>query len=150
MSDSLNEAPKVYRVMKRDPSDNLPVVGSTNSAELGVRPSIDIIVNQAGNVEINAGGMSVAPQWRDLEFTRIPKRLRPIVRGAIGSNSSSCYKMGVGPFESGVVAEGLVLIPDEGKAPVTHGVIAPIQVVSITKYQMDLEKTRNSWQIDET
>jgi hypothetical protein len=53
-------------------------------------------------------------------------------------------------FESGVVAEGLVLIPDEGKAPVTHGVIAPIQVVSITKYQMDLEKTRNSWQIDET
>jgi hypothetical protein len=136
--------------MKRDPADNLPVTGSTSSSELGARPGIDITVDVAGNVVRDATGMSVAPRWRDLDFTRIPKRLRHKVPGAIGANSTSCFTMGAGPFQSGEVANGLELIPDQGQAPVTHGVIAPVQVVPLAQYQVDLENTRASWQIDET
>jgi hypothetical protein len=136
--------------MKRDPADNLPVVGLASSAELGARPGIDITVDAAGNVVLDASGMSVAPRWRDLDFTRIPRRLRRLVPGAAGANSTSCFTMGVGPFQQGPIADGLELIPDPGAAPVIHGVIAPIQVVSLTRYQGNLENTRADWQIDET
>ena len=61
-----------------------------------------------------------------------------------------CYAMGVGPFQNGVVANGLALIPDRDRNPVTHGVIAPVDVVSVAQYQADLENTRAAWQIDET
>jgi hypothetical protein len=135
--------------MKRDPADNLPVTGSTSSAELGARPGIDITVDIAANVVRDRSGMSVAPRWRDLDFTRIPKRLRHKLPGAAGANSTSCFTMGNGPFQSGVVASGLELIPDPGEAPVTHGVISPLQVVPFAQYQADLEKTRPAWQIDE-
>src|SRR4051812_28540432 len=99
--------PKVYRAMKRDQADGLPVRGSTSSSELGARPGVDVTVDPTGNVVLDASGMSVAPGWRHLDFTRIPKRLRPIVPGATGSNSTSCYTMGVGPFQTGLVASGL-------------------------------------------
>ncbi len=136
--------------MKRDPADDLPIVGSASSSELGARPGVDITVDAAGDVALDETGMSVAPAWRDLDFTRIPKRLRHIVPGATGANSTSCFTMGVGPFQNGLVANGLELIPDEGQAPVTHGVIAPVQVVPLAQYQADLENTRTAWQIDET
>jgi hypothetical protein len=136
--------------MKREPVDNLPVVGSTSSSELGARPGIDITVDVAGNVVLDARGMSVAPGWRNLKITRIPKRLRHIVPGAKGPDSTSCFTMGVGPFQNGVVANGLELIPDQGRAPVTHGVIAPVRVVPLAQYQTDLKNTRDVWQIDET
>jgi hypothetical protein len=136
--------------MKRDQADNLPVVGSTSSSELGARPGVDITVDAAGNVVLDSSGMSVAPRWRDLDFTRIPRRLRPLVPGATGANSTSCFMMGVGPFQNGIIASGLKLIPDQGQAPVTHGVIAPDQVVPLAEYQVNLEKTRADWQIDET
>ena len=146
----LTQPPKVYRAMKRDPSDNLPVVGSTSSSESGARPGIDITVDAAGNVVLDGGGMSVVPGWRNLKIYRIPKRLRRIVPGAKGANSTSCFTMGVGPFQNEVVANGLELIPDQGQAPVTHGVIAAVQVVPLAQYQTDLENTRAAWQIDET
>jgi hypothetical protein len=136
--------------MKRDRTDDLPVVGTTNSAELGARPGIDITVDGAGNVVLDASGMSVAPGWRDLEFTRVPKRLRHIVPGASGANNTACYTMGVGPFQRGLFAAGLELIPDQGQAPATHGVIAPVHVVTLVEYQADLANTRASWQIDES
>ena len=142
--------PKIYRTMRRDPVDDLPVVGSTSSSELGVRPGVDISIDTAGNVIRDRTGMSVAPGWRDLDFTRIPKRLRHLVPGASGANNTACYTMGVGPFENEVVANGLELIPDEERPPVTHGVVAPIQVVPLAQYQSDLENTRTAWQIDET
>jgi hypothetical protein len=144
------QPPKVYRAMKRNPVDNMPVVGSTNSSELGARPGIDISVDVAGNVVLDASGMSVAPGWRDLDFTRIPRRLRPIVPGATGANSTSCFTMGIGPFQNGVIAKGLELIPDQRQAPLTHGVIAPVPVVPLAQYQTDLANTRAHWQIDET
>jgi hypothetical protein len=142
--------PKVYRAMKRDSADNLPVVGITSSSELGARPGIDITVDGAGNVILDGSGMSVAPAWRDLEFTRIPRRLRHIVPGATGANSLSCYTLGMGPFQMGVIADGLELIPDQGPVPVTHGVVAPVGIVPIRQYEADLANTRAAWQIDES
>jgi hypothetical protein len=143
------QSPKVYRAMKRDPADNLPVVGSNSSSELGARPGVDITVDPAGNVVLDQGGMSVAPEWRNLDFTRIPKRLRPLVPGATGPNSSSCFTMGTGPFQRDAIANGLELIPDQGPAPVAHGVIAPVQVTPLADYQTDLANTRAACQIDE-
>ncbi len=136
--------------MRRDVSDGLRLVGSNSSSELGARPGVDITVDPAGNVVLDESGMSVAPAWRNLEFTRIPKRLHSIVPGASGANSTSCFAMGVGTFQRNPVANGLELIPDQGPAPVTHGVIAPVQVVPTAEYQSDLANTRAAWQIDET
>jgi hypothetical protein len=136
--------------MRRDPADNLPVVGTNSSSELGARPGIDITADPAGNVVLDESGMSVAPGWRDLEITRIPKRLRTLFPGAVGPNSSSCFALGIGPFQRGTVATGLELIPDQGPALVDHGVLAPVQVVPLANYQTDLANTRASWQIDET
>ena len=144
------QSPKIYRVMRRDPADDLPLVGSTSSSELGVRPGIDVAVDPAGDVVLDGSGMSVAPGWRDLADTRIPKRLRSIRPGASGPNGTACCTLGVGPFARGVVASGLELIPDGDTDPVKHGVIAPLQIVSIVQYQSDLGNTRAAWQIDET
>jgi hypothetical protein len=135
--------------MKRDPADDLPVVGSASSTELGARRGIDITVDAGGNVVLDERGISVAPGWRSLEFTRIPKRLRHLVPGAGGANSTSCFTIGSGPFQRALMADGLELVPDRGQAPVTHGVIAPSQVVPLGQYQEDLENTRAAWQIDE-
>ena len=141
----LTQPPKVYRAMKRNPTDNLPIVGSISSSELGARHGVDITVDAVGNVVLDSSGMSVAPGWRNLDFTRIPKRLRHIVPGSTGANTTSCFTMGVGPFKNGPVANGLELIPDQGQTPVTHGVIAPVQVVPMAQYQTDLENTRAAW-----
>lgn len=135
--------------MRLDPADNLPVVGSMSSSELGARSGIDITVDAAGSVVLDASGMSVAPAWRDLDFTRIPKRLKHLVPGAAGSNTTHCFTMGIGPFQNGMVAKGLELIPDQGPARITHGVIAPVQIVALAQYQADLASTRANWQIDE-
>ncbi len=148
-STPLVQPPKVYRAMRRA-KDGLPVVGSTSSSELGVRSGIDITIDAMGNVVLDGSGMSVAPGWRDHDFTRIPRRLRPIEPRATGANSMACFVMGVGPFQNGVIANGLELIPDPGPPPVTHGVVAPVQAVPLSQYQTDLENTRAAWQIDET
>jgi hypothetical protein len=89
--------------MKKEP-DGLPTVGPTN---LGVRPGTDIDLDIANNALANGKGMSVAPNWRDINVNRIPKRLRPIVLGARGNNSGFCFRMGDGPFQQGSFAKGL-------------------------------------------
>lgn len=58
--------------------------------------------------------------------------------------------LGDGPFQRGIIASGLELIPDQGSAPIHHGVIAPVQVVPLAEYQLDLQNTRAAWKIDET
>ncbi len=135
--------------MKVDPVDQLPVVGSNSSSELGVRAGVDISVDSVGNVILDASGMSVAPEWRNLEFTRIPKRLRTLVPGATGSNTTACFTCGTGPFLRSEVSKGLELIPDQGEGPISHGVIAPHHVVSLEIFQNNIESTRANWRIDE-
>jgi hypothetical protein len=129
--------PRVFRVMRKEP-DGLPTVSPTH---LGVRPGIDVDLDTQNNVLVNGKGMSVAPHWRDINVNRIPKRLRPIVPGATGSNNTFCFRAGSGPFAQAPFAQGLTLEPDSA----THGNIAPAQVVSLATYEADLAATRAAW-----
>lgn len=128
--------------MRKDP-DGLPTVSATS---LGIRPGVDVEVDAEGNVLVNGKGMSVAPNWRDINVNRIPKRLRPIVPGAGGSNNTYCFRAGEGAFMRAVFASGLILEPDSP----THGNIAPAKVVPLGTYAADIAATRPSWQEDET
>lgn len=134
--------PRVFRVMRRD-VDNLPTISPTS---LGVRAGTDVDLDSQGKVLVNGKGMSVAPNWRDINVTRVPKRLRPLLPGAAGSNAWSCFCAGTGPFEPGAFSRGLSLEPDSA----THGVLAPAEVVPLATYEADLAATRASWQVDET
>ena len=134
--------PRVFRVMKKD-LDGFPSISPTS---LGVRPDIDVDLDDQKNVLVNGKGMSVAPNWRDINVNRIPKRLRPIVLGARGSNSTFCFRTGNGEFQQGSFANGLTLQPDAA----THGNVAPAAVVPLVTYEADIAATRLDWQEDET
>ncbi len=134
--------PRVFRVMRKDP-DGLPTVSRTS---LGVRPGVDVDLDAQSNVLVNGKGMSVAPNWRDINVNRIPRRLRPIVSGAGGSNNTFCFRTGTGAFVQGAFANGLTLEPDSA----THGNVAPAQVVSLATYVADIAATRAHWHEDET
>ncbi len=134
--------PRVFRVMRKEP-DGLPTVSQTS---LGVRPGVDVDLDAQNEVMVNGKGMSVAPNWRDINVNRIPKRLRPIMPGANGSNNTFCFRTGDGAFGQGVFANGLTLEPDSA----THGNVAPAQVVPFATYEADIAATRPAWQEDET
>ena len=125
--------PKAYRVMKKNSGNDSPRVGSSSASELGARPGFDIKVDESGLVILDGSGMSVVPNWRNLEINRIPKRLKDIFPGAIGSPNQFCFSIGTGSFEKGADGTGLILIPDQGPEPVIHGTIAPEQAVTITQ-----------------
>src|SRR5438876_5728721 len=99
---------RVFRVMKKEP-DGLPTVSQTS---LGVRPGVDVDLDARDNVLVNGKGMSVAPNWRDVNINRILKRLRPIMSGAGGSNNTFCFRAGNGAFVQGFFANGVTLEPD--------------------------------------
>lgn len=134
--------PRVFRVMRKE-ADGLPAL---EARSLGVRQGVDIDTDAQGNVLVNGKGMSVAPNWRNISRTRVPKRLRPLVPGARGSNNTFCFRFGDGPFVQGELAKGLTLEPDSP----THGNVAPAQPVPLNTYEMDLAATRSAWQEDET
>jgi len=137
------DRPKVYRAMKKD-ADDKPTVAQTATG-LGVRSGTDIITDAAGNVVLDANGMSVAPGWRNLELHRIPKRLGSIIPGARGSDNTHCFTTGGGAFQRDPFARGLELIPDAAH----HAAVAPIAAVPLAEYEADLAATRLDWVIDE-
>jgi hypothetical protein len=128
--------------MRKEP-DGLPTISQTS---LGVRPGVDVDLDAQNHVLVNGKGMSVAPNWRDININRIPKRLRPILPGAGGSNNTFCFRAGDGAFVQGAFAHGLTLEPDSA----THGNLAPAQVVSLAAYEADIAATLPDWQEDET
>lgn len=135
--------PRVFRVMKKDTNDNLPVVAQNS---LGARRQTDVDVDAQNNVQVNGKGMSVSPNWRSINHKRIPKRKRDVVPGAQGSNNTFCFRHGTGPFVQGAVTNDLTLEPDSA----THGNVAPAQVVQFPAYEGHLAATRPDWVEDET
>src|SRR5687767_11743213 len=114
--------PLIYRSMTVE--GGKPLI--ENSARgLGVRigdaPGDDVSIDADGHVHPEAGGMSVAPSWRDLEVHRIPKRLKHVVAEARGSNRDACWRMGAGPFENAPIAARLVLRAESE----IHGYVEP-------------------------
>jgi len=134
--------PRVFRVMRKDP-DGLPTVSQTS---LGVRPGVDVDLDPQNSVVVNGKGMSVAPTWRDINVNRIPKRLRPILRGAGGSVHTFCFRTGDGDFVPGAFATGLTLEQDSA----THGNVVPAEAAPLATYEAHLAATRPAWQVDET
>lgn len=136
---------KIFRTMRKDPDDK-PTIGATRDC-LGVRVAIDVDVDSSGNVELNGKGMSVSPGLDAFPHFLVPRRLQEFFPRATGSNSLFCFAMGDGPFVAGIVAQGLVLIPDSP----THGVVTPEggEVAALTTYQANLAATREEWKIDE-
>ena len=128
----------IYRVMAQD--GNYPMVGDASN-RLGVRPGTDLPVDEHGNVRPGTGGMSVAPDWRSLPYYLIPKRLKPLLADARGTNSRRCWKMGEGPFEPGDVSQELTLRPDSPE----HGVVEPGELTSLAEFQAALAATRENW-----
>jgi hypothetical protein len=142
--------PTIHRSMKRA-TDGLPVVGS-NSKELGVRvppnPDPDIDLDPSDFVILNDKGMSVAANWRNFLAHLIPKRLKPLLPGAAGGNSLTCYKTGTGPFAAGAVSTDLNLVVKQGNNQ--RGNVVPAQVIHRDQFQADLAATRAQWSQDET
>ena len=135
--------PKVFRIMQVG-EDGLPIVNQT-ARGLGVRPGVDIELDQQGNVFVNGKGMSVNPAWRDAPFHRIPERLRHLVPDARGPASNTCFRFGTGTFRRATFADGLTLAPDSPK----HGTIAPATSVQLSAYEAALAATRSGWEPDE-
>lgn len=121
-----------------------PEVGAS-ARSLGVRPNTDIHVAPNGAVQPRTGGMSVAPNWRDLKGHRIPKRLKPLCEKATGNNTDRIWFMGEGVFENSQIDEYLELICESE----IHGSIGPVHAVHIGDLQAHLAMTRHRWQVDE-
>jgi hypothetical protein len=114
-------------------------------ARIGDVPPNDITIDEAGNVHPNAGGMSVAPSWRDLEVHRIPKRLKHIVPDARGSNADACWRLGTGSFDNSPVSALLAM----RKENEVHGFVEPAHLMAANSYVAALTETRDQWAIDE-
>lgn len=73
--------PTLYRAMKVDHVDGMPLAEST-ARGLGVRPGIDIPVDDFGLVDPGGGGMSVSPDAID----NLPPWRRPPEHGGSGDD----------------------------------------------------------------
>ena len=137
---------KVFRSMLAD--GGKPNVGS-ESKMLGVRvasnPQADIPVDGNGDVHPATGGMSVAPDWRKLPSFLIPKRLKPLIPDACGSNNLVFWSMGDGPFEENDLTDKLRFRPDPDD-PANHGFVEPNALMIIDHFQKALAETRDQWQ----
>ena len=105
----------------------------------------DVDLDAARRVVLNGKGMSVAPHWRELPFFLIPRRLVKEVPAARGSSSLYCFVMGDGEFQDGEISENLTLRVDSTR----HGIVVPLSLVSIDRFQADLAATREHWTVDE-
>ena len=129
--------------------DGRPSIAN-DARSLGVRvppaPKVDINIDSNGCVAPNSGGMSVVPDWRRLQFYRIPRRLRNLLPEASGSNSDACWRYGHGPFMSGEFADGLQLRVDNAD----HALVEPNDRIPFHQFEEFLSATRDGWIIDET
>ncbi len=138
--------PRIYRAMFRDVDK--PTVGPTKKTlgvQAGASRDDDVSPDANGNVVPGAGGMSVAPAWRDLPPHRIPRRLRPKCPEGAGQQQLCLLENGAGPFVNGRVHEHLQLRVDSA----VHGIVEPEMVLPLERFQSALAATREEWVIDE-
>ncbi len=135
--------PLIFRSMMRD--GDSPKIGR-KARMLGARIPGDLL-EKDGFVTPSTGGMSVSRSWRDLPAWHIPIRFKHLDPRAAGKQSDvSLWRIGLGPFTEGDVAEGLRLRTDSP----THGLVEPLETMSSEHYQEALAGTRDQWHcIDE-
>jgi hypothetical protein len=126
----------LYRAMRKD-LDGRPVVASSTSflspaRGLGVRPIVDIPVDDDGYVEPGLDGMSVAQGSADY----LPDHRRPTALG--GESDDPLWRI-----EEEEIGEALNYRLDE--PPPGHGVIEPAWRMTLEEYELGLAETRDAW-----
>ena len=144
--------PLLYRSMKEE--NGKPKIERSASG-LGVRVEgrhSDIDLETDGTVKMNYKGMSVVPSPEYLPAWRVYEGLAHIVEGASSTDESlRIWRMGEGTFVADNITPELVLIPDAPRTEgITHGVVAPVNVMPLTEYEVALASTQDQWVIDET
>lgn len=141
---------RIVRSMYKD-SDGLPLVGSHKRCLLGVRPTgprADVDLQPPGDVNgqvaSNHKGLSVVDDWRNLADYQIPEELDDGHNGASGKGMAVyVHGNGTGPFAAAPFAAGLEVILKAGRTDT--GVVRPVATVLLSRYQADLEATRQDW-----
>ena len=143
--------PKMYRTMlSEDPSASpaVPAVGTAaNMLGACVPPSVPTDVHPDGEGKVGpcSEGLSVAPRLTALPPSRVPERLGHLRHGARGNNTHRVFRIGEANFERAPLGDSLELMPTSSK----HGVIQPLQRMSIGDYQRELAATQRLWVVDE-
>ena len=135
--------PRVFRVMKKDANDNLPVVAQNS---LGARPQTDVDVDAQNNVQVNGKGMSVSPNWRDINHKPHSETKARRRSGGPREQQHVLLSARNRPIRAGSSYER----PDARTRRTTHGNVAPVQVVQFPAYEGYLAATRPDWIEDET
>jgi hypothetical protein len=132
--------PTVYRAMKIDPTDGLPLRGQS-ATKLGIRPSDYDVDPETTVVSKNGQGCSVSPSC-----SQIPQPLRPRkFPGGLGGKTLGCFRLGDGPWQAGTVAPGLELSPDPDDE--NHGFLIPAVPMLLKELEEIMDATRNLWQL---
>ena len=115
--------------MKADPTDVLPLA-EPSARGLGVRPGIDIPVDEFGLVDAGSEGMSVSPHTP----ANLPRHRRPPEHGGDGDDPAW-------EIDEDALGEQLRYVPDDD----THGFIEPAYQMPLEDYQLALAETRSLW-----
>jgi hypothetical protein len=91
--------------------------------------------------------MSVYASLRAMPARMVPKRLRPVIPFAAGSNNLRVWAMGEGPFTAGPLAQHLRLRIDP-EDPM-HGFIEPDKIMTLAEYEAVLAATQPMWVVTE-
>jgi hypothetical protein len=120
----------LYRAIRID-YDGRPLLAPT-ARGLGVRPDIDIPVDDAGMVEPGTGGMSVA----EGSLEHLPAHRRPPAHGGTGLDP-------VWRIEEDDLGEGLTYRLEE--PPPAHGMVEPAWGMHLEEFELALAETRDLW-----
>jgi len=110
--------------------DERPLLAPTARA-LGVRPDIDILVDEFGDVEPGEG-MSVSPD----SLSNLPEHRRPMSAGGSGKDP-------IWEIESDELPAPLSYRPDDEDP--THGFIEPAWPMGLDDFEEALAETRDFW-----
>ena len=125
-----------YRAMKKD-ADDLPTVEPSGRG-LGVRPRIDLPVEEDGQVGPGTGGMSVSPG--SIWFLPPHRRPRRLGQGSTGRDEDVVFTVQRGRLDG----HGLGFRPDPNR-PLQHGFVEPMERVPWSRYEQALTSTRPDW-----
>jgi len=123
-------------------SDGKPLCGSFSN-ELGVRPDVDIVVDTAGQVHPQTGGLSATPD----DPTLLPPHVRP--QGLGGKGKLPLFVIEVAQLELAGAAPDLgppLASRRDPRHPLKHAFIEPARVMSLADLQACLGATRGAWE----
>jgi hypothetical protein len=126
----------LFRTMRKDQDGQPMVIPSTSlfspARGLGVRPIVDIPIDEAGFVDADTDGMSVAQDSPE----HLPEHRRPVWLD--GESSDPLWQI-----EEDEIGDALSYRLDE--PPPHHGVIEPAWRMTLEEFELALAETRGAW-----